>query len=315
MKIKGRVKNLAPNSMLLVMAVAVLVAVPLRTYQLFNIIEPQTGFYAKYDWSVTVLYSLLAVSCVLLFAFSFLCGSIPKPQFKEKKSIGLGISSVLLTLSFLVDSVVQIDVFIQIYNLYSTSLVKGAAYFIKSGGVAAAVQSLFAVLTAVYFLIMSISYFNGKKFYESSRILAICPIVWGLCRIIQRFVVPISFKNVSELLLQMFMLSFMLIFFLSFARIASNVNSEKSSWVMFASGLSTALLAMTTAVPSVIVMIMGKSSMLYSQFSVTFADIFIALFIVIMLLDFMPVQSEIEMMKNGNIELVEENKEEAQEVK
>lgn len=314
MKVKGRVKNFAPSALLLIMAIATLVAVPLRTYQLVNLIEPKTGFYAKIDVSVIVLYALLAVSCLLIFIFSYLSSSIPKPEFKENKSTILGVCAVFLTLAFLFDSVYQIDVFTQIYNGYAESLVKGATYYIKSGGIAVAIQSLFAVLSAVYFSILSASYFKGRKFYETNRLLALCPIIWGLSRIIQRFIEPISFKNVSELLIQMFMLAFMLIFFLSFARIASRVNSEKSSWVLFATGLSTVILAMTSALSSVVVLIMGKVDILYTKFPITFADIFIAIFIVALLLDFMPTKSEIEEMNNGNVELVEEGNEESQEV-
>ncbi|MEG1244714.1 MAG: hypothetical protein RSD17_07760, partial [Oscillospiraceae bacterium] len=143
--------------------------------------------------------------------------------------------------------------------------------------------------------------------------LALSPIIWGLCRIIQRFIEPISFKNVSELLLQMLMLVFMLIFFLSLARIASNVNCEKSTRVLFSSGLCAALLAFTTAVPSAIVMVMGKSKLLYSQFPITFADIFVAVFIVVLLLDTMPTKSEIEQMSKPDVELVEQTEEELEE--
>ncbi|MEG1178884.1 MAG: hypothetical protein RSD42_00565 [Oscillospiraceae bacterium] len=313
MKINGRVKNLAPSSLLLIMAVAALVAVPLRTYQLVNIIEPTTGFFAIYDISIVILYAVLVVACLMLYLFSYLSGVMPSPELPEKKNVFLGIVIAFFTVSLLFDAVVQIDTFTQIYNDFDATKVRLIDYFIKSGGMAAAVQSLFGVLSAVYFSILAASFFKGKKFYESNRLLALSPIIWGLCRIIQRFIEPISFKNVSELLLQMLMLVFMLIFFLSLARIASNVNCEKSTRVLFSSGLCAALLAFTTAVPSAIVMVMGKSKLLYSQFPITFADIFVAVFIVVLLLDTMPTKSEIEQMSKPDVELVEQTEEELEE--
>jgi len=314
MKIRGQVKNLAPSALILIMAIAALIAVPLRTYQHMNIIEAQTGFYAKHDISIVMLYALLAVACLLLFIFSFIGGTMPSPDFPEKKNKFIGISAALFSASLLFDSIIQIDKVTRIYNEYGTTALKGLAYYIKTGGITAGAQSFFAILSAVYFSIFAASYFKGKRFYSTERLMALSPVIWALCRVVQRFIEPISFKNVSELLLQLFMLVFMLIFFLSLARIASKVNFEKSTWVLYASGLTAALIAMTSAVPSVILMIIGKSSLLYVQYPVSYCDVFFAIFVVVLLLEIMPSKSEIEQINKQGIELVEQTQEENEEV-
>lgn len=316
MKIKGRVKNLAPSALILIMAIATLVAVPLRTYQLMNIIEPQTGFYAKHDISIVILYALLAVACLLIFMFSFIGATIPSFEFPERKNKFIGVFAALFALTLLLDSIIQIDKVACIYNEYNSTntTVTVLDYFIKSGGATSGIQSLFAILSAVYFSIFAASYFKGRRFYSTERLLALSPVIWVISRVIKRFIEPISFKNVSELLLQLFMLVFMLIFFLSLARIASKVNFEKSMWVLYASGLCSSLIAMTTAVSSVIIMIMGKNSLLYSQYRFSYTDILFSIFVVILLLEIIPSKAQIEQMNQQNVELVEQTQEENEEV-
>ncbi len=294
MKIRGRVKNLAPIKLIFIMAIAALFTIPLRTFQLVNIIEPQTGFYAKYDISIPFLYILLATACLLLFLFSFISEAMPKPKLPEGKNKLIGITSFLLSASLLFDSIVQIDKLLFAYNKCKSESNNVFFCLVKMGGVTAFVQALFAILSAVYFSIFAISHLKGKRFYESEQVMALFPIIWGLCRAIQRFIEPIRFKNVSELLLQLFMLIFMLVFFLSFARIASQVNCDKSVWLLFSSGLCACLIAITITVPSVIVMIMGNSSLLYSHYPVSFCDMFFAIFVIALLSEFTPAKIEIE---------------------
>ena len=167
----------------------------------------------------------------------------------------------------------------------------------------------------MYFSIFAASYLKGKRFYLSERLLALSPVVWVISRVIKRFIEPISFKNVSELLLQLFMLVLMLIFFLSLARIASKVNFDKSMWVLYASGLCSALIAMTTAVSSFIVMIMGKNSLLYSQYSFSYSDILFSIFVVVLLLEIIPSKAQIEQINHQDVEIVEQTQEENEEVK
>lgn len=49
---------------LLVSLCALLVAVPLRVYQYFKILEPETGFYSTIDFSVYIIYALLGIAVI-----------------------------------------------------------------------------------------------------------------------------------------------------------------------------------------------------------------------------------------------------------
>lgn len=306
MKLKGCNNKIAPNIMIFIAAVAILLAVPIRTYQLVNIIEPETGFFVKQDPSVIILYVLLAVACLVLFIMSFICGLLPRPELPKQKNMVLTVFAILLAVAFVIDFGMQLSNFIKIVGLYDTSKIKGAMYFVKSGGGAVIVQSIFALLSSVYFVIFSISYIKGCSKFESFRVLALSPILWGLCRIIHRFIEPISFKNVSELIIQLFMIATMLMFFLAFARVASKVNHLESTWVIYGAGLSTAVLACTDTFSTLIVKVMGESNLLYSKYPLNVVDIFIALFVIVLVVEIMPTKSHLQKMRDENVELLNE---------
>ena len=69
---------------LFVSLAALLVSVPLRVYQYFKILEPETGFYSDVNFSVYLIYILLGVAML---------GAIIIPMINKKKMIT--VSSVL----------------------------------------------------------------------------------------------------------------------------------------------------------------------------------------------------------------------------
>ena len=97
-------------------------------------------------------------------------------------------------------------------------------------------------------------------------------------RLIFRFTATISFIKVSDLLLEMFMLAFMLIFFTAFAQLNSKIESKGLDWKLVAFGLPAAVLALVCFIPRFIMVISGKSEMLYTGSPVEYCDLATALF-------------------------------------
>ena len=60
----------------IIMAVAAVIALPLRTVQFFTVLEGSSGFYAGYDWSVYLLYGLL----ILAFAAVMICAFVKRKK-------------------------------------------------------------------------------------------------------------------------------------------------------------------------------------------------------------------------------------------
>ena len=94
----------------------------------------------------------------------------------------------------------------------------------------------------------------------------------------------ISYVRVSELLFEMVMLVFMIMFFMAFAQCNSKVNEKDCIWKVAAYGLPAALLALVCSVPRIILSLIGSADLIYSQSSVEFADLGIALFIIAVVL-------------------------------
>lgn len=268
MKLKGRFESISRMAILCVFAAGLVAVLPLRTYQLMRVIEPGTGFYAESSVTIPILYALLAVLTVALAALSYLSGNIPMMIWKNK-NVGLGIVSIAFAVSLVMDAISQTENFLSLLSERSTNILQQStsvfAYLIKTGGFALILEVLFAVLGCVYFIFFGYHYITGKLDYSQFKILAVAPLCWVMARVIFRFARTINFKNVSELLLELFMLSAMLLFFLNFARVCSRVNGRGAMWSLFGFGLPAALFGFTCSVPRLVMVIIGQSDQLTAQ--------------------------------------------------
>lgn len=96
-------------------------------------------------------------------------------------------------------------------------------YFFSNGMFASLFESIFGIIACVYFIVFALSYFNDKADFTSYKVLALAPLFWAMCKMITRFMTKISFINVSELMLEMLELALVMLFFMSFAKISSDV--------------------------------------------------------------------------------------------
>ena len=53
----------------IIMAIAAVIALPIRTMQFFTVLEGESGFYREADWSVYLLYGVLALSIVDILVY------------------------------------------------------------------------------------------------------------------------------------------------------------------------------------------------------------------------------------------------------
>ena len=118
---------------------------------------------------------------------------------------------------------------------------------------------------------------------SSFRVLSVMPVVWSICRIIYRFVTKISFINVSDLLLELFMLVFLISFTLAFAQVVTNVTPEICAWRLFGCGLPAALLAFVISVPRLMMLVMLHTDRIVTGHSLAPCDLMLAVFIPVFL--------------------------------
>ncbi len=258
-----------------IFAIAAIISLPLRTVQFFTVLEDGTGFYSELNFGVYLLFGVLAVSILALLFIGI--SKRKKLDFStgEIKSPGCGILALTCAAGVILDAV----------NCFGFNMNLGisTAYFDEPSPVQMlilSVEGIFAILTALFFVILGISLVSGKSSQKSCRYIALAPVFWSIIRMVFRFTRTISYIRVSDLLFEMIMLIFMIAFFFAFAQTNSKINAKNMEWKVAAYGLCTALLALVCFVPRLIVILSGNAEHLYSYSSAEYCDFAIALFII-----------------------------------
>lgn len=270
MKIVGRYEKIKPLNVLYVVLGLLCVAAPVRTYQLLSIIEPDTGFYKAVDWSVYLMYALAFLAVIVPYAVVMLGKNIPASRSTEGKSKLLGASSVIFAVGIMIDVVSSFSVFLT--SLNSADIVNASNKFPLM------LEGLFGVLAAIYMLIFGISYIDGRTAYSKLKFLALTPLFWSVARIVLRFMRKIAYVNISDLMLELFSIAFMMLFLLAFARISSGLSANKAMRSLFASGFVCIFLCTVTNLPRLILLITGNGAFLPEGYPFSFCDFAFAFF-------------------------------------
>ncbi len=284
-KIKAS-RNFSPAILIELLALGLAALLPLRVYQVGYLIEPETGFFSHFSFTIPTFYCILGALCLVFIAGSFLSSKCSAVSYPQGKCIPLGVASVLAAVSIVYDAVSQAMNFYEVYTSYSPYNASGAtllSYLTKNGATPQIFAALFGVLAAFYMWLVANSFFDGKTKITDYKILAVTPLAWNICRIIHRFVRKISFVNVSDLLLELFMLVFMMLFFLAFAQVASNVSAKEVKWRLFGFGLPAAAVALVCSVPRLAMVVGGSASLLPALHPFAPCDLFVGVFIIMFL--------------------------------
>lgn len=286
---KLKAAALSPNGAILLAAVITLFAVPLRTFQFINCLDPETGFWAVRDVTIPLLYALVVVVAVLAFFISLFSGIMPKPVLSTKRDIPWGVASILMACGFLWDAFANVRLaLLARANIMDTEELSMTYQLISSGTLARYGQVLFAVLSAVYLIFFAIGKLTGSGIYEGRKLLALSPVCWGVFRLLVHFVEPISYKNVSQLLLEICLVVFAMIFWFAFARIASNVNADSSMWLYFFGGITAAFLGYVCALAPFMLILTGRGDLIPESRPMQYVDLAFAIFATCALFNAMP---------------------------
>ena len=164
-----------------------------------------------------------------------------------------------------------------IYDVSSSAV--GYTDAMKSGVIPLVLQSIFALLSAVYFFVLASDFSKGTTKAYKRKILATAPVCWAGARLIFRFLRQISFIQVSDLLLELVMIAFMVMFFMALAQVASGVYVDNFKWRIPAFGLSAALVGAVLNVPRLIFTFVN-SELINSDHPFCLADLVFVIFIV-----------------------------------
>ncbi len=256
---------------ILIFAVATVIALPVRTLHFFTILESGTGFYEKTDWSVFLLYAVIAATFLALCIFGFIRRKKLAYSLEAVKRPGFGILSLTAAAGAIINA------------LQCFSFLNGEKVITRDGRfnptlIIIAALALFAVLSAIYFLALGLSCVSGNGSASKLRILSLSPVVWSIFRLVHRFTHTISYIRVSDLMLEMLMIAAFILFFMAFAQCNSQVNNKGLEWKIGSYGLTAALLALVCFVPRFIITITGNAQLLSTYSVVEYCDFALALF-------------------------------------
>lgn len=274
MKIKNSVHSISPDVSVILMCIALLAACPLRIFQMLKNMDPTTGFFNDYSSvSVIILYAVLAVVSLLILILTFLSARIPAALAPKGRRIPLGIVSLVFAATLFYDAIQN-----YLPSGDSTATIVQNA---QSVSTLHHIHAIFAFLACCYFIVFAISYITGNSFHKKLKILSLTPLAWAIIGVLERITVIISITRVSELLLELCALVFLMVFFLAFARVVSEVNCKGSMWSVIACGCISVMFILTYSIPRVMLMLTGNSDSLVSGYGVNLTAIACALLIIV----------------------------------
>ncbi len=281
-------KSVNPFVLFVVFIASVILALPFRVFQLMVNVESGTGFWIdRTHFSVFVLYSIALVGTVLPIVLSLVYKSgLGKIEpVAEKKPLG-GVLSLIMAAGLLVDAISRYTSFSDLYFNYSVSggSTPMLSYLSKSGALAMGLEAFFAVVSAIFFIMLGIAWFTEKDPSEY-KFLAIMPVFWAIFRIMHRFMRKISFLNVSELFFELVMIVFLMMFFMAFAQVTAKVGGKGMEWKLYAYGLPAALFCLICFIPRVAVVVLGKGDLIADGSSIEVVDLTSAMLILFVLVD------------------------------
>lgn len=257
-KIKGSSGAIKMKYLLFSFVIAVLATLPLRVYQLLVLVDPATGFYSSTDATVAVLSAALVIFCLLFLVLSYISKEIPSPKLPTGKNPLLGVTSAIMAVALIVD-VIAVEREIVPPRQAMTSMFFRLLRENLAGtqGVFTVLQVVFAIFAVLYFCVFAISHLNGRGSYREFKLLALSPLCWAMMKLILRLTRAISFLSMSELLFEIFLYAFLMLFLLTFARISSGVYTVNSMWGIYGYGFCAALLAALVTVPRLVILAIG----------------------------------------------------------
>lgn len=276
LKIKNSIKSISPDISIILMCAGILIACPIRIFQMIKNMNPETGFFNEESILTTGFYAVLAFISALILILTFLSGRIPAALAPSGKRYFLGFFSIVFSATLCYDAIYNYiphknETATIIQNMQSLT---NLHHF----------HALFAFLSCCYFLVFGISYFAGKNFHKKLKILSLAPLAWCVIKVLEKISVIISIVRVSELLLELIACVFLMLFFMTFARVVSDVNCKGSMWSVISCGAVSILFIFTYSIPRLMLTVTGNDSMLVSGYPLNFAEIACAIFILIFII-------------------------------
>lgn len=281
MKIKEKNSKLKYSQLFAIFIPSAVVLTALRCIQIPTVIDTKTGFYTSRGFLVVLFFVLLFAACLSLAFIPFLSKQSRYMLFSNYKSKSFSVATLLFSLAMFFDG------FLSLYTAYNTAQntrIFGTVIrsMMISGAIPQLLRGLFGILSGVYFALLSSSLKKQEGDTSKHRVLALMPVGWAGCRLLNLFVRRISFLRVSELFLELCMCAFMTLFFMALAQTAGCVYSEDSRWRLAGFGLPAALIATILSISRLIFTIVDSEKYITENYSFCLADLVFVIFVIVL---------------------------------
>lgn len=280
MKLSKRTNSTLVTIPFIASLAALLVAVPIRVYQYLKLINPTTGFFDETDFSIFVLYGIIALAMLICIVISYINHKSLQPVAIGKSSKAFLAVSLLMALGTAIDCVSLIAEFSDLADKAPINISREFLfeYISSQGGTLTLIEAVFAAISAFYFVLSGLLSVNNNDSKPRFKILALSPVVWCVFRLLYRFKRTIAFINVSDLFIELFSIVMAMVFFLALAQIRSKIDADSIFWKIYAYGLPAAVLALVCFVPRLILVVTGNSDMINPLHSLRISDLTFAVY-------------------------------------
>ena len=277
-KIKGSFDKIKQKHILTVFFSSFAICLILRFFQVTKLIDHSTGFFIKDSFITVLFYLVLFVSSTMMLIMSFLSSDNRKlDDGALKKNKPLAIISLVLCVSMFIDFCYQ---GLTSLTAKSASQVNNIFPLTAVNSFTAKFQTIFALLSLIYYAIIAVRLFKGKKIVGNYKLLCIVPVGWAMVKLISLFATQISFIRVSDLFLEIVTDCFAIVFLLSYAQCISGVYENAARWRVTGAGLAFSLVALCTQIPRLVFTIFRKSNFVNSEYIIDYAVLMLGVFAV-----------------------------------
>lgn len=224
----------------IVFAVALLVTLPTRIYQVLFLVEQDTGFYTDGNKTTAIISIGLAVGILLMMG---ICVWDKRERtYSPIHSLPTAVIGVLTGLGI---------IFQYMISLFSGEELQNQLPHI--------VLSIVGICAGVILILTAYNFATGQNIFAKFPLLSLIPSLWGCVCLITLFITYVSVVNISENIFDTFTVIFLLLFLFAQAKMFSGIDTEKSVKIIFVVGLPAALMALVTGIPSAVLLFSGLS--------------------------------------------------------
>lgn len=288
---------------------ALVVALPVRIYQMLFLVDPATGFFTDQNIVAICLAVFMVIVSAIIMFMCFYDKNAPK-RFEPIKNIPAMIAAAASGIGIIVHSISAL----LIDNRAHSSLSQDAANAVNAleGGQAYlnVIMAFIGVAAGIVILIAAFNFATGKNVFRSIPVVAIIPPLWFCINLIILFTNYTNVTYITENMMDMFSMILVTFFLLSQGKMFARVNPVKSGKRIYAFGLPTILYGFVSALPSFVLQAMDLPHTSSFKMTLNIAIFLIAVYALVFLLIYPKIPNYREEMEEEDEE--HEQQEDAQ---